>query len=453
MTEVLVQIEVPPTHQSTEFMTACPVFYHESVIKKNRKPGGAESARGTQVHRTVGLYATHCAKKGVKMDLEAFDRFAAGAGPTAARILSGIRDGYEVDHLHLLATELTMSLDADMNPTQVHEAIRGVVRDSGKPPAYQGTLDAPYLFEDEKAIQIDDFKTHARPYDPADEDKSLQGKMYSLFAFLHFSWVQTVRFRLVFVRYKNLVRVVEYTREDVPRLMEAVRAARDRQISIHEDVAAGRKLEAYSGSQCIYCPLLSNRECPISQWNEQMQLTPEDRVRWDLFYSAFSRVNRKALRDRVEGTGHAVVVRDYNGKAYSFGPESKESRTLPLFKKTAEGIAFRCTGCGAESPRPVQDGRCPKCGAGMTPVMPIVSLFEDYANGNPDDVKWLGNALISSSSVAQPLSTKRRAFLDNAVEDNAVPVTKISMKTSRPLDSLQDEEPDSQSEWGEDEDF
>lgn len=451
MTEVLVQIEVPPTHQSTEFMTACPVFYWETTAKKRKKPSGPESARGTQVHKTVGLYATHCAKKGVKMDLEAFDRFAVGAGPTAARILSGLRDGYEVDHLHLLATELTMSLDADMNPTQVHEAIRGVVRDSGKPPAYQGTLDAPYCFEDEKAIQIDDFKTHARPYDPADEDKSLQGKMYSLFCFLHFSWVETVRFRLVFCRYKNLVRVVEYTREDVPRLMEAVRAARDRQISIHEDVAAGRKLEAYSGSQCIYCPLLSNRECPLADLNEHSQMSYEERVRWDLFYSAFSRVNRKVLRERVEGTGRAVVVRDYNGKAYSFGPESKESRTLPLFKKTAEGIAFRCTGCGAESPRAVEDGRCPKCGAGMTPVMPIVSLFEDYANGNPDDAKWLGNALISSSSVAQPLSTKKRVDIDQSIHDKAVIVTKVTMKTSRPLDTIPDE--DIESDWGEDEDF
>ena len=451
MSEVLVQIEVPPTHQSTEFLTACPVFYWETTKKKRRKPSGPESARGTQVHKTMGLYATHCAKKRVKMDLEAFDRFSAGAGPVAAKILLGIRDSYEVDYEHLLQTELPMSLDADMNPTQVHESLKGIVRDSGKPPAYQGTLDAPYLFEDEKAGQIDDFKTHARPYDPADEDKSLQGKMYSLFIFLHFPWVQIVRFRLVFVRYRSLVRVVEYTREDVPRLMEAVMAQRNLQISIHEDVAAGKTLEAYSGSQCQYCPLLSNRECPLADMNEHSQMSYEERVRWDLFYSAFSRVNRKVLRERVEGTGRAVVVRDYNGKAYSFGPESKESRTLPLFKKTAEGIAFRCTGCGAESPRPVQDGRCPKCGAGMTPVMPIVSLFEDYANGNPDDVKWLGNALISSSSVAQPLSTKKRAFLDQSVEDTAVMVPKVTMKTSRPLDTIPDEEPES--EWGEDEDF
>ncbi len=443
----LVQIEVPPTHQSTEFMTACPVFYWETTGKKNKKPSGPESARGTQVHRTMGSYATHCAKKGVKMDLEAFDRFAAGAGAAAAKILSGIRDSYEVDYLHLLGTEIPMSLDAEMRPTQVHESIAGVVPDSGKPPAYQGTLDAPYLFEDEKAALIDDFKTHARPYDPADEDKSLQGKMYSLFIFLHFPWVQIVRFRLVFVRYKNLVRVVEYTRDDLPRLMEAVKAQRDLQISIHKDVAQGKALEAYSGTQCIYCPLLSDRSCPLGKLNEHSQMSYEDRVRWDLFHTAFSKVNKKVLRERVVGTGHAVVVKDYNGKAYSFGQEAKESRTLPLFKKTAEGIAFRCMGCGAESPRAVQDGRCPKCGAGMTPVMPIVSLFEDYANGNPDDSAWMGNALISSSSVSQPLSTKKRAFLDQSVEDTSVAVTKVSMRTSRPLDMVpEDEEPEGD-EW------
>lgn len=450
MTEVLVQIEVPPYRQSTEQLTACPVLYAEAV-KGNRKPGGPESARGTQFHRAMASYAAHCARKGVAMDPPAFDRFAEGVGPAAARILAGIRDSYEVEFKALLATELTLSLDSKMRPTAIPEVLAGVVEGSGEPAAYQGTLDAPYCFEDEKAFRIDDFKTHARPYDPSDDDKSLQGKMYSLLVLLHFQWVQVVKFRLIFARYRNLHREVEYTREDVPRLIEAVKAARANQLSIHEDLAAGRTLEAFSGSQCLYCPKLSDRSCPIASWNEQMQLTPEDRVKWDLFYSAFSKVNRKALRDRVEGTGRAVVVRDYNGKAYSFGPESKESRTLPLFKKTAEGIAFRCTGCGAESPRPVQDGRCPKCGAGMTPVMPIVSLFEDYANGNPDDVKWLGKAMISSSSVAQPLSTKGRAFLDQSVQDTAVMVPKVTMKTSKPLDTLPDEEPES--EWGEDEDF
>lgn len=440
MSPEIVGLQDPPLHQSTETMTACPVFYAEVVGKNRRRPSGIESVRGTQVHRTTGFYLSHCARKGVSMDLEAFDHFAEGVGPQAAKILNGMRDSYQVDHEHLFATELTMSLDEQFQPTYLIDEVEGICSDSGQPPAYQGTLDAPFVFRDSNFIRIDDFKTHPRPYDPSEEDKALQGRMYSLFCFQHFDWVEKVTFRLVFVRYRDMYREVTYTRADLPKLIEWVKAARSRQLSILRDMREGEELQAMPGEHCVYCPRLSDRSCPIADLNEHSQVSYEDRLRWDLWNSAFSKINRKVMKERVQGTGYPVVVRDYNGKAYSYGTEPYDSYVYPLFEKTAHGIAFRCSACGCRADNAVESGSCPACGGLMTPIMPIVSLFEDYANGNPEDTEWMGKIGLSSSSFAQPLSTKKRAFLDQAVTDTAQKVSKARFKTSKPLDTIPDDE-------------
>ena len=436
MSKAVVKIEpapIPPLHQSTEQQTACPTFYVTAVIKRRRQPGGMESARGNQVHKTGALYAAWCAQKGVAMDFDAFDRFAEGAGPAAAKILVGMRESYSVDFANLLATEVPMSLDENFEPTDVAESIESTSGDSGLPAHYSGILDALYVFRDQAKIKIDDLKTHPRPYDPSDPDKALQGKMYSLFCFKHFPWVMEVNFRLIFVRYRNLVREVTYTREQVPALIETVKAARARQLMIHKDYEESRPIEAMSGSHCVYCPLLSNRECPIAEFNAQMQLTPEDRLRFNLWYQAFSAVNNKSLKEFVQGTGRNVVLKDYNGKAYVYGPVEKESSTYPLFRKTENGIATDPQG---------------------NPVMPIVGLLMDYAHATPDDTSWMGNVVISSTSLNKYLGTKKRAFLDQAVTDTADKVTKAILKVSKPLDAVPDEEPEDEGGgWEDDEEF
>src|SRR5208282_4264030 len=103
------------------------------------------------------------------------------------------------------------------------------------------------------------------------------------------------------------------------------KAARERQKMIHKNFDGGAEIEAISGAGCAYCPLLSNRQCPISEWNPQAQLDPVDRLKFMLWYSAFSKVNNKTLRDWVNGTGKNVVLKDYNGRAYVFGPVESES--------------------------------------------------------------------------------------------------------------------------------
>lgn len=432
----LVQITkspIPPLHQSTEMLMACKKNYVTQVIEGRKQPGGLESRRGNEVHHTGSLYFSGCARKGVPMDLDMFDELSKGAGPVAARILSGMRDSYQVDHAALFATEIRMSLDENFEPTNVEDVLGGVSTDTHLPTCYSGTLDGLYMYREASKAAVHDLKTHPRPFDP---DDTLQAKMYCVFVMKHFPWVNEVLFRLIFCRYKNLFRECVFTRADLPKLIEAIKAARERQKVIHLEYDEHKEIEATSGAQCIYCPLLSNRECPIALFNSEMQLSLEDRLKYLLWYKAFSAVNNKVLRDHVNGTGRNVVLKDYNGRAYVFGPIESESKVYPLFKLNAMGRL-------ATDPH-------------GNPVMPIVGLLMDYAHSTPDDTEWFGKLVISSTKLNSYLGTKKRAFLDQAVSDTADIVPKATLKVSKPLDMVPDDEPEDDEEgegWGDDSEF
>ena len=414
----LVQITtspIPSWHQSIELVTSCPVFYVESVIKGNKMPGGMESARGNEVHRTAAAITAYCALKKVPMDLQAFDNLSKGAGPVAAKILSGMRESFSCDWQHLISTELPMSLDENFQPTDVVEALDGICTDSGKPAHYSGVLDALYGFREELRAGINDYKSHPRPFEPSD---TLQAKTYTVFVFAHFPWVQTVTFTLTFVRYKNLTRSVTYTRQDLPMLIDAIKSNRERQISIHVDYDAGKEMQAVAGGHCIYCPLLANAKCPIAAWNPAMQLTPEQRLNVNLFYSQFSKANNKAMKKYVQETGRNIRLTDFNGKAYTYGPVESESEVYPLFKATADGVETD----------------------GNRLVMPVVDSLVDYAYAAPEDSAWLGKIQISSTSIKSYLKTKKRAVLDQAIDDVVEKVTKVKLAVSKPLEMLPDDE-------------
>jgi hypothetical protein len=366
------------------------------------------------------------------MDLEAFDSIAKGVGPTAAKILAGMRESYAVEFSSLLATEVRMSLDANFQPTHVEGAVEGIAEDSGLDPVYEGTLDALYVFRSEGKAIIDDAKTHSRPFDPGLPEHALQGQMYSLFALQHFPWLNEVTFRLWFVRYKNLVRTVTYTREDLASLIESIRVARSRQVMIHEDYNKGKEIEATGNDGCFYCPLLSSEECPILRENPNAQSEPARWVSSSLVYSAYARVNNARMKAWVQANGRNIILRDFNQKCYSFGPSEKESNVYPLFRKTENGIATDAQG---------------------NPDMPIVSLLMDYAHATPEDTKWIGNLVISSTKLNSYLGTKTRAMLDQAVTDTADKITKVTLKVSKPQDSIPEEPEDGEDSWDEEEDF
>jgi hypothetical protein len=424
----LIQIgAIPPWHQSTEFLTSCPKLYVESVIKGRPQPGGMESARGQQVHATGAAIIAYCALHRVSSDLKKFDELAAGAGPLAARILNGWRDSLEVDYEHVLATEITLSLDAQFRPTNVPGAIKGMTLDSGEEAVIVGTLDGLYAFLEQALMRIDDLKTHPRPFEP---EETLQAKTYALLVFLHFPWVEKVVFRLIFVRYRRVTREVEFTRDMIPALQAAVSSARDRQIKIHADYEAGREIEALAGSHCRYCPLLTNAKCPIAQWNPQMQMTMAQRLNFYLWYAEFSRANSAALRTYVQETGRPVMLKDYNGKAYVYGPVDKESEVYPIFRFTNAGMeVIEATG---------------------QPVLPIIGMLADYAHDNPGDSGWMKNVVIASTSLRKYLKTNKRSFLDQAIEDTCDKVTKVALRVSKPLENLPDDGYEDEDEFDED---
>lgn len=438
----LVQITpspIPPLRQSTISTMSCPLMYAEIFVKGNKPPSGLDAARGTEIHKTMAEYLSHCARKQVGMDLYAFEKFSHGAGTQAYKILSGLRDGYIVDHQHLFATEISMALDEYFRPTDIAKVMEGVVKSSGLPAVYQGTLDGFYVFREESKIVISDFKSHIKPYDPSDPKYKAQGDEYATFILIHFPWVQTVVFRLTFVRYKNLHRESIYTREDLPKLIEGLKAARERQKLIHQKFDNGEEIEAISNDNCIYCPLLSNLKCPIASFNPMMQLSPEEWVKFDLFYSAFSKVNRARMKALVQGTGKNITLRDYNGKAYVYGPNETESSVYPLFHGTGKSIATRCD-CGGVFDYVPEDGLCPTCqDRKVVPILPIVDELMSYAEGNVKDTDWFGKLVISSTELNSKLGAKKRSFLDQSVQDKADKVPKVKMKVSKPLDSLPEE--------------
>jgi len=453
----LVQIQktpIPPLHQSTRILTACPKFYVTSVIEGRKKPGSQAASRGTQVHRVMAQYASHCARKGVSMDLDAFDEFAKGVGPTAGKILAGMRESYSVDFTHLFATEVTMALDENMRPTAVSGPLEGTTVDSGLPPHFEGTLDAMYMFREESSIMIDDAKTHARPFDPKDPEFALQSQMYSVFAFQFFPWVQKVKFRLWFVRYKNLTRDVEYTRQELPAIIDAVKTARSLQLSIHDTYDTGGDIEAIGNDGCFYCPLLSGRECPILQDNANAQGKPDEWLSTEIVYSAYAKVNRTRMKSWIQANGRAIILRDFNQKSYSYGPTSSEGSVYPLFQATADSVATRCLRCFEAFDYVPANGQCPKCQNSLVrPIMPIVDKLEEYAHGNPDDTNWYGKLVISSTELNSKLAAKKRAFLDQSVQDAADKVTRVRTKVSKPQDSIVEEPEEDENEWGEEEDF
>lgn len=406
--------EVPPTHQSTELLMGCKKNYVTQVIEGRKNPGGVDSMRGREIHHTMALYLSHCALKGLSMDLNAFEKFSQGAGALASKILVGIRDNYRIDFAHLFATEIPMCLDEEFRPTKLIEEIQGICSDSGNPVGYEGTLDGLFLYPNEQVIVVDDFKSHPRPYSPSDHDKSLQGKEYSLFCFMHFPWVQKVTFRLIFVRFTNVIKEVSYTREDIPSLIEAVKSLRARQRFIHEEYAAGKEIEATGNDGCFYCPLLSSRECPILRDNPNAQGESSEWLSSALVYSAYARVNDARMKAFVQSGGKPIVLRDYNEKAFTYGPVESVSEIYPLFKATADGIEVE----------------------GNHLVMPVVDLLADYAYAAPEDVAWLAKINISSTSIKSYLKAKKRTIIDQAVDGVVEKVTKVKMTISKPLDSL-----------------
>lgn len=368
---------IPANRQSLVEIASCPHSYAVQIIEGRQMPGGMQSARGTEIHQVMSRYIAHCAHRKVVADWAEFDRLALGAGPEAAQILNGLRDSYAVDFEHVYETELNLGADEG-------EA--------------NGTLDV-LLFPSETIAKIEDFKSHPRPFEP-DTDQS---KRYAFLVFKNFPQVEAVTFELIFVRYANCRRSVEFTREDLPALTQQMVNSRLRQERIHADYEAGEPLPVLPGKHCQYCPLLQTPGgCPIAESNPHATSTPEEWGRYLVWLDKQRSVATETLKDIVDARGTPVQITDGNGRVTNIGFREHESKQYPLLK--------------------------------------VLPLLMDYREATPGDIGWLDKLLISSTKLKSYLKAKKRSFLHQCVDDTAAePVTKVKFGISVPAE-VDDEE-------------
>jgi hypothetical protein len=416
---------VPPLRQSIVETMACPHSYGLIHIEGIKPPDTAASIRGTEVHRVLAQYVWHCALKRIPADFTFLDTLTMNVADETAQILEMCRDNFTVDFDNLFACEMSMGLDESFLPTYSldhdgnavpQDPIWGIPQNT-KAPAYCAILDAIYVFRGGKLAKVKDYKSHPRPFDP----DTVQAKLYSLMLFQHMPELEEIEFVLQFVRYKNVYKPITFRREDIPELMIEVARARQRQFEMHLYYSR-ESLAAIPGPQCTYCPALSDFSCPIAKLNPMMQLTPEERLSFRLWYDVANRANNKAMKDYVDGSGKEIRAQDNNGNHYSFGPVRKDKVTYPLFVLDAAG--------GFETP--------------------IVNQLSTWSFDEPDDMvptrrggkPWLTNLRISSTELKRYLKASKRETIDNAIKDLAVvePVTELRISRDAQVDDGQGEE-------------
>jgi hypothetical protein len=318
-------------------------------------------------------------------------------GDEAAEILKTCRDSFVVDWQNFFSAEHRFYLGRQFEPLAENQADEAY---------YSGTIDAIYLMPGEQVARVEDYKSHPRPFDPT----TFQAKLYSLAIFMHLPTLNEIEFVLRFVRYPNVSKPIKFFRSDVPQLMEDVRRVRARQLDYHDKEAAGEEFQALAGTHCVYCPAITDFSCPIAKLNPMTNLSPAERLNYRLWHDAANRANNTAMQQWVDGTGQSIHGQDANGKHYTFGPESKETVTFPLFEQDDEGFK-----------------------------MPIVDALLDWATVSPEDVQptkrspepWLTKLRIGSSQLKPYLKAKKREIIDNAIKDLARKETKIVLKVTR----------------------
>jgi hypothetical protein len=414
---------LPALRQSTYESMACPHGYGLVHIQGQRTPDSLNSDRGLDCHAVLAQYAEHCARKRTQVDYAHFDKLITGRGEEATEILDVARESLTIDWQNFFAAEAALWLDEEFMPTLAPAdlprhlqsspnslLITEGIEPSGKPAAYGGILDLIYLFPGGVAALIDDYKSHPQPFKPT----TFQGKFYPLLLMRHLPALERVEMRYRFIRYSNKVESQVYTREDIPMLAEAARRVRARQGEYQRLFEDGGidNLKAMSGTHCQYCPAIleSPTTCPIGAMNPQTNMSPDERLRWRLWFAAWNRVNNKAMSQYVQGSEEKITAMDANGNAYVFGPQQKERITYPVFALNEEHHLST----------------------------PIIDALEDWALSEGEDVmpskgkpSWLTKLRISSTQLKSKLKTKKRSHLDQRIEDLAETETRIEMRVSR----------------------
>lgn len=220
--------------------------------------------------------------------------------------------------------------------------------------------------------RVTDYKSQHQIVEP----KTFQAKLYPLLVFLNYPNAKVVEFQLAFARY-GCTRTVSYTRDDVPQLMELVAASRTRQIQMHENPQAYES-EAIPGKVCIHCPLLRMRECPIEGRNPY-EMGPSERLQWQEYLKRAAKANDAVLKEiALHGD---ITATGGSGRSLKGGFVLKETKQYP-----------------------------------MGPTLVKLMEWKEATDGKDDLVADLH---ISRSSLAAKLKAKKRAVLDQALDDIA----------------------------------
>jgi len=354
---------------------ACPHSYGAQFIEGRRSASTEPSYRGGEVHEVMRAYVKHCGERQVSADWSAFDRIAAAISIEAGRICDDLRNWFQVDCKHIIAVEEDIELDENFRPLDIE--------DKGRPvPAYRMKPDAIYSLGETEAL-IDDYKSHPVPFE-ADTPQSL---MYPVGVFQMMPWIETVTFRLVFVRYRNCMRSVTWKRSELPKMMDEMSRYRARQVKMHAiyDAHGLEGLPAIPHAGCHYCPLLQFGECPVQEQNPHAQ-SAEELTRELVFLEKRRTFVKEILRNEVQARGGPIVVRDDNGTEMSYGVSPQELTAYPAAK-----------------------------------VLPIIEKW-CAATGDRD---FLASVNLSSSTVKDKLNTNKRRSLQHEVES-------LLRKTTRP---------------------
>lgn len=421
---------IPPLSQSLVEKGSCPEGYCFEVIEGNKQPDSMQSERGSEIHHVLSEYVSWCVSRSVAVDFDYFDKLSAAAGPIAGPILDNMRDTFVVDWKHVLATEVRLRLDSNLEPTKHEQDVTGITQFvemaqcyyyddnkeariidvfpglaySGKAAAHAGTLDVILINEDATEAVCPDYKSHPRPFEP----DTYQSMLYPFMLMKHIPTVQKVTFRLVFIRYgADVTREVVWTREDMPEMAIQIRRARERQLALE----AKGEGPALPGLHCQYCPKITKPTlCSISEFNPQINTPLEERLRFTVWAAEQAKVSKAVMKDYVNAARKPITILDANGKAIQYGIHDCENTICPL-----DETSFK--------------------------------ILQDHMKVSAKDSFESMNLRISSTSLKSKLDTKMRAGLRKSFEDSVI------MRESRPKFGIRKPDGDVDTGYSQDDEF
>lgn len=306
---------IPPLSQSRRGDMACELLYIQKHVCHIASGESQPAARGIAIHEVLSTYIDHLVATKRATDLELFDKLAQDLHEDAGEVLDRFRSNHVFDPEKIVATELYIALNEEFRPIEDTTDDRVA--------AYEGTLDLVMLNSLTEAA-IGDWKSY---YQIIEAD-TFQSKLYPLLLMCLNPALESVKFTLEFIRY-GASRCVEYTRNDLPWLMELARKERRRQKALHQRAGADgdANLKASPGRHCCWCSLLL-QGCPIARINPYAQMTREERLRFALWLQEAEKENTRVLKELLVEEGPARYADD-NQKEYAARFVPVEKRFYP----------------------------------------------------------------------------------------------------------------------------